>query len=190
MLATLVTGPDWGTLIEFVVLGLGTGLGAGLMVRAASKPISSTFDEAAPQGDTKLTLQAAASLFIVAIGFGLVGFVSGTIAGLLLLAGLAAVHLPSGVATDIVAGLVSGLVAGAMAGYLVERVGERFQLTSINARAGVWRSAVVAGAVGAVVGLLSGGLAGYPAGGLILSTFGVAIVSMGIAVVTAAARGS
>jgi len=188
MLAVVVTGPDWGTLIEFVALGLGTGLGAGLMVRVARKPLAQSFGESASQGDTKQTLQAAASLFIVAIGFGLVGFVCGAIASSLLLLGLAVLRFPSGVATAILAGLVTGLVAGALAAYLIERVGERFQLTSIEARAGLWRSTVVAGAVGAVVGLLAGGLAGYPAGGLILSTLDVAIVSIGIAVATAAVR--
>jgi hypothetical protein len=150
------------------------------MLRAASKPLVQTSGEAASQGDTKQTLQAAASLFIVAIGFGLVGFICGAIASSLLLLGLATVHVPSSVATDILAGLVTGLVAGVLAGYLVERVGERFQLTSSEARAGMWRSVVVAGAVGAVVGLLSGGLAGYPAGGLILSTFGVAALAAAV----------
>ncbi len=147
MLTVVVTGPDWGTLIEFAALGLGSGLGTGLMLRAASKPLAQASGEAASQGDTKQTLQAAASLFIVAIGFGLVGFVCGAIASSLLLLGLAAVHVPSSVATDILVGLVTGLVAGALAGYLVERIGTRFQLTGVEVSGVVLRSAVVAGAV-------------------------------------------
>jgi hypothetical protein len=117
------------------------------------------------------------NLFVVAVGFGLVGFVCGAIASALLLSVLMALLIPSSVATDILAGLVTGLIAGALAGYLVERVGEQFQLTTIEARGAVLRPAVVAGAVGAVVGLLSGGLAGYPAAGLILSTLGVAALA-------------
>jgi len=190
VLAVVVTGPDWGTLIEFIALGLGSGLGVGLGVRVASKPIALTPGESASQGDTKQTLQAVASLLAGAIGFALVGFVCGAIASSFLLIGLTALRIASGIAVVTLANLFTGLVAGAVAGYLVERVGERFQLTSVEARGAMVRSAVVAGAVGVVVGLLAGGLAGYPAAGLILSTLGVAIVSTGIAIATAAARGS
>ncbi len=189
VLAAVAAGPDWGTLIEFIALGLGSGLGVGLGVRVASKPISQPPGESASQGDTKETLQAAASLFVGAIGFGLVGFVCGAIASAFLLIGLAALRIASGIALIILGNLITGLVAGAVAGYLVERVGERFQLTSIEARGGALRSAVIAGAVGVVVGLLAGGLAGYPATGLILSTLGVAIVSAGIAIMISAAKG-
>jgi hypothetical protein len=168
---------DWAVLVEFAALGVGTGIGAALGLRFAteSPPPAPTLPERSH--DPERTLRAVASLVVVSVGFALVGFLGGAILGALLLAALAATHVPGGVVALALTDLVTGLAAGTITGGLVATVGGRFQLVGVGVHSPMLRSLVVAGTAGAIAGFLAGGLSGLPALGLLLSTVGVGVVS-------------
>ena len=86
------------------------------------------------------------------------------------------------------ANLITGLVAGIVAGDLVEAFGRRWQMVDEALASARQRTAVIALAVGVVMGVLVGLLDDFGVGGTVLAIIGLSVVSVATSVATLEAQ--
>ncbi len=127
-------------------------------------------------------------LFATAVGFALIGFFCGSLSGTVVLVVLEGVRFIAPGIVVTLANLITGLVAGIVAGYLVEAFGRRWQMIDEALASARQRTAVIALAVGVVMGVLVGLLDDFGVGGTVLAVIGLSVVSVATSVATLEAQ--
>jgi hypothetical protein len=169
--------------IQFVALGIGTGVGAAFGLRGAIKP-----DVAPGLSGGSRAPRAFALLFAAGTLCGVVGFLCGATSGLLLLFPLGGIlGMPSAVALSI-SNAVTGFVAGTITGFFAEALRGRVPWLAGVAPGVAARGALLGGGAGVVCGLLAALVASYPAGVALLAAVGVGAVAALASLLLPAAR--